>query len=146
MIICYFVTSTNNTSIVDKIAKQVWYTLRTLQGTFERPLALEAGLQLAEGVHLGQFPQVMQVSTSASCHHDVLKGCVHLVSVRDSQTRSNACLTCGGLGHVQKDCKATLNSQVGDRDDLALSDTNPTISQMSHTMTASVLITYLGNW
>ena len=28
----------------------------------------------------------------------------------------------GGLGHFQKDCRATLNPQGGDRDDTALSD------------------------
>ena len=32
-----------------------------------------------------------------------------------------------GLGHFQKDCKATLNAQGGDRDGTALSDTNPTV-------------------
>ena len=47
------------------------------------------------------------------------------------------------MGHFQKDCKATLNSQGGGRDDLALSDTNPTIGQMSHTLTTSTLITDL---
>ena len=88
---------------------------------------LKAGPQLAKGVHLGRNPQVMQVSTIASCHHDGLKGCIHQVNVRDSQARSNAWWKCGGLCHFQKDCQATLNSQVGDRDDLALSDTNPTI-------------------
>ena len=52
MRINHFVTSINNTSIADKIAKQVWYALRTLQDIFIRPLAFEAGLQLAKGVHL----------------------------------------------------------------------------------------------
>ena len=55
----------NNTSIADKIAKQVIYALKTLQDIFERAVTLEAGLQLAKGVHLGRSPQVMQVSTSA---------------------------------------------------------------------------------
>ena len=32
-------------------------------------LTLEAGLQLAKGVHLGRFPQVMQISTTVPCHH-----------------------------------------------------------------------------
>ena len=44
----------NNTSIADKIAKQVWYTPRTLQAAFKRAFTLEAGLQLDKGVHLGR--------------------------------------------------------------------------------------------
>ena len=52
-------TSINNTNIADKIAKQVQYAPRTLQDAFKRALILEAGLQLAEGVHLGRSPQVM---------------------------------------------------------------------------------------
>ena len=47
------------------------------------------------------------------------------------------------MGHFQKDCKATLNSQDDDRDDAALSDTNPNIGRMSHTLTTSRLITDL---
>ena len=43
----------------------------------------------------------------------------------------------------RKDSKATLNIEDGDRDDPALSDTNPTIGQMSHTLTTSTLITDL---
>ena len=88
----YFVASINNTNIADKIAKQAGYTLKTLQDAFKRALTLEAGLQLAKGIHLGRSPQVMQVSASVSCHHDGLKGYVHQVNVRDSQARSNACL------------------------------------------------------
>ena len=57
--IYHFVTNIKNTSIADKIAKQVWYVPRTLQDAFERALTLEAGLQLAKGVHLGRSPQVM---------------------------------------------------------------------------------------
>ena len=106
--IYHFVTSINNTSIADKIAKQVRYAPRTLQDAFKRALTLEAGLQLAKGVHLGRSPQVMQVSTSAPCHPNGLKGCVHYVNVRDNQARSNACWMCGRLCHFQKDCKATL--------------------------------------
>ena len=70
-------------------------------------------------------------------------GFVHQVYVRDRQARSNACWKCGGLDQFQKDCKVTLNFQGGDRDHLALSDTNPTISQMSHTLTTSMPITNL---
>ena len=131
----HFVACINNTSIADKIAKPVQYTPRTLHDSFERALALEGGLQLAKGVHFGRSPQVMQVLTSASCHHDGLEGCVYQVIVRDSWARSNACWKCGVLDHFQKGCKATLNSQGDDRGDLALSDTNPTIGKMSHTLT-----------
>ena len=53
-----------------------------LQDGFERALALEAGLELAKGVHLKRSPQVMQVSTSAFCHHDRLEGYAHQVNVR----------------------------------------------------------------
>ena len=101
----------NNTNIAIKRAQQVWYA-------FERALTLEAGLQLAEGLHLGRSLQVMQVSTGAYCHQEGLKGCEHQVNVRDSRTSSNVCRKCGGLGHFQKDCKATTNFQDGDRDDL----------------------------
>ena len=76
----------------------------------------------------------MQVSTSVPCHHDSLDGCIHKVNVRDSHARSNACWKCGGLDHFQKDCKATLNSQAGDRDDTTFSDPNHTVGQMSHTL------------
>ena len=44
MTIYYFVTSVNNTSIADRIAKQVQYAPGTLQDAFERALTLEAGL------------------------------------------------------------------------------------------------------
>ena len=36
-----------------------------LQHAFQKALTLEAGLQLAEGVHLGGSSQVMKVSTDA---------------------------------------------------------------------------------
>ena len=68
--IYHFVVSINNSTIADKIAKQVWYAPRTLQDAFKWTLTLEAGLQLAKGVHLGRSTQVMHVSTSASCHHN----------------------------------------------------------------------------
>ena len=134
MRIYHFVTSINNTNIADKIAKQVWYTPKTLQDALKRALNLEAGLHLAKGVHLGRSFQVMQVSTGVSCHQDGLEGCVHQANVRDSQGWSNACWRCGGLCHFQKYYKATLNFQCGDKDDLSLSDTNRTISQMSNTL------------
>ena len=85
----------------------------------------------------------MQVSTSVPCHHDNLKGCIHQINVRDSWARSNTCWKCGGLGHFQKDCKVTLNPQCGNRDDKILADTNPAISQRSHTLTISTSITDL---
>ena len=56
MRIYHFIVSINNTSIAEKIAKQVQYTLRTLQDAFERALTLEAGLQLAKGVHIERSP------------------------------------------------------------------------------------------
>ena len=82
---------------------------KTLQDAIKRALTLKAGLQLANGMHLGRSPQVMQVSTGVYCHQDGLKGCVYQVNVRHSQPRSNAHWKCGGLGHFEKDCKATLN-------------------------------------
>ena len=111
-----------------------------MQDAFKRALTVEAGLQLAEGVHLGKFPQVMQVSNGPSYHHNSLEGCVHQANIRDSEARSNVCWKCGGLGHFQKDCKATLNVQGGDRDDAVLSDAYLTIGQMSHTLTTSMQI------
>ena len=81
------------------------------------------------------------VSADTSCHQEGLKGSVHQVNVRNSRARFNACWKCGGLGHFQKDCKATLSFQSGDKDNLALSDTNTTISQMSHTLTTFMPIT-----
>ena len=119
----------------------MWYAPRTLQDAFERALALEAGLQWAEGLHLERFPQVMQVSTSMLCYCDSLDSCIHQVNVRDSHARSNICWKCGGLGHFQKDCKATFNSQVGDIDDTTLPDPSHTIDKMSHTLTTSRPIT-----
>ena len=47
------------------------------------------------------------------------------------------------IGPLQKDGKATLNPPGGDRDDATLSDTNPTIDQMSHILTASTPMTNL---
>ena len=55
--------------------------LEHCEDAFERALILEAGLQLAEGVHLGRSPQV---PTRVPCHHDSHEGCVHQVNVRDS--------------------------------------------------------------
>ena len=141
--ICHFVTSINNTNKADKIAKQVWYAPRSLQDAFERALNLEAFLQLTKCVHLGRSPELMQVFTGVSYHQDMLKGCIHQANFRDSWARSNACWKYGRLGHFQKDCKANLNSQGGDRDDLALSDINPTIGKMSHALTTSTPITDL---
>ena len=91
MRIYHFVTSIKNTRKADKIAKQVQHASRKLQDVFERALTLAGGLQLAEGVCLRISPQVMQVFTSAPCHNNGFKGCIHQVSVRDSQARSNAC-------------------------------------------------------
>ena len=85
----------------------------------------------------------MQVSASASCHNDGLKGCIQQAIVRDIWARSNACWIYGGLGHFQKDCKATLNYQGDDRDDTALSDSNPNNGKMIHTVTTSMPITNL---
>ena len=106
---------------------------------------MKAGLQLGEDVHLGKSPQVMQVTTSVPCHHDSLTGCIHQVNVRDSQARCNAYWKCGGSGHFQKDCKAMLNCQGVDTDEMMHPslDTNPTIGWMSHTLTTSTLITNL---
>ena len=70
--------------MADMIAKQVQATLKILQDAFERDLALEAGLKLAKGVHLGTSLQVMQVSTGVSCHQDRFEGCIHQFNVRDS--------------------------------------------------------------
>ena len=39
----------------------MWYAPRTLQDVSKRALVLEAGPQLFKAVHLGRFPQVMQV-------------------------------------------------------------------------------------
>ena len=96
----------DNTNIADKIAKQVQYAPRSLQDAFERALTLEDGLQPAKGEYLGRSPQLMQVSTSAPCQHDNLKGCIHQVNVRNSQARSHVCWKCGGLGHFQNNCKS----------------------------------------
>ena len=120
------------------------YAPRTLQDAFERALALEAGLQLADGVHLWKVP-----SGDVDLHYCapatlMVSKVVHIKSMLEiAWHRSNACWKCGGLGHFQKDCKATVNPQGGDRDDAALSDTNPTIGQMSHTLTSSMPITSL---
>ena len=51
-------------SITDKIDKHVWNTPRAFKYAFKYALIPEAALQLAESVHLGRYPQVMQVSTS----------------------------------------------------------------------------------
>ena len=91
MRIYHSVTSKNNMSTAHKIAEQVRYALRTLEDAFERALTREAGLHLAKGAYLGRSPQVMQVSTSASCHHYRLNGCIHQFNVRDSEARSNTC-------------------------------------------------------
>ena len=73
---------------------QVLYAFRTLQDVFKRALALEAGFHLAEGVHLGRSPHVMQVFISAACHHDVLTA-VHTRSMLERvMHRANACWKC----------------------------------------------------
>ena len=59
MKVYHFVASINNTTIADKIAKQVQYAPRTLQEDFKGAITLEASLQLAKGVHLGRSHQVI---------------------------------------------------------------------------------------
>ena len=86
---------------------------------------------------------MIQVSTGACCYHDGLDSCVHQVNVGDSHAKSNACWKCGGLGHFQKECKATLNSQAGDKDGTTLSDPSHTIGQISITWMTSMPITDL---
>ena len=81
MSIYHSVCSINITSTAHKIGKQVPYALKTLQDAFQRAPALEAGLQLAKDVHLGRYPQVMQVSTSMFCYQDRLQRCIHQVNV-----------------------------------------------------------------
>ena len=65
--IYHFVTSINNTNIADKIATQMWYAPKTLQDAFK-------GLSLLKLLYsrLKVSPKVMQVSTSASSHHNRL--------------------------------------------------------------------------
>ena len=55
----HFITSINNMSIADKIAKKVRDAPRKLQNVFMKALTLEAGLHLAKGVHLWRFSQVI---------------------------------------------------------------------------------------
>ena len=91
--IYHFVASINNTTIADKIAKQVREDPKMLQKAFEKALMVEAGQQLAQGVHLGWSPQVMEIFADShnSCSHDVHDGCIHQVQVMDSRACSNAC-------------------------------------------------------
>ena len=70
----------------------------------------------------------------------ILNSFIHQVNIRNSHTRSSACWKCGELGHFQKDCNATLNSQAGDKDDTTLSGPSHTIGWMSHTLTTTMLI------
>ena len=59
----------------DKIDKQAQNSPRALQDVFKRILTLEASLQLADGVHHGRPPKVMQVPTDVPglCSHEGLE-------------------------------------------------------------------------
>ena len=72
----HLVTSMNNTMIPDKVAKQVWEAPRTLQDAFKRALSLEAGIYLAESIHLVRLLQVIQVSTDGpwQCSQKAIMG------------------------------------------------------------------------
>ena len=63
--IYHFVVSINNTTIADKIMKQVRDAPRILQDALKKALTLEASIQLTEHVHLGR-PQVCR---SQQIHH-----------------------------------------------------------------------------
>ena len=63
IIINDFVASISNTTIADKITKQMWYAPRTLQDVFKKALMLEDGLQLAE------WCPYMETSTSYAGFH-----------------------------------------------------------------------------
>ena len=94
----HFVASINNNpTIVYKITKQMLDAPIRLQEEFTKALILEAGLQLAEGVHLGK-PQVMQVSKDATkqCNTEGTDCRAPQVHVKDNWERSNACWKCGG--------------------------------------------------
>ena len=77
--IYHFGASMDNNNTANKILKQVQVASRILQDTFKNTLTFETDLQLAECVHLGRPPQVMQISvhTKDLCSHDGLHGCTH---------------------------------------------------------------------
>ena len=71
---------------------------------FEKALILEAGLQLAESVHLRRPPQIMQISTNVPAQHSYsrLKGCMHQVPKKTTEHNQMPVWRCGGLGHFIK--------------------------------------------
>ena len=136
----HFVASINNTTIADKIAKQVQDVPQTLQDVFEKALTLGAGSQLVDGVHLRRFSQVMQVSIDEpnQCGSDNLDRFVHQVQVRGNWVESNGYWMCGDI-YFHKDCTTTLPTQDGNRKDKYTSYTNPTIGNMTRSLTASTI-------
>ena len=90
-----FLTSITNTTIADKITRSEFLP-QNLQQCFEKPLRLEASLQLSEGVNMAQKTTIMNVDVDTDDEVNLIK---------DVRARSNACYKCGEMGHFQRDCK-----------------------------------------
>ena len=90
-----FLTSITSTTIADKIMRSE-YLPQNLQQCFEKALRLEASLQLSQGVNMAQRTTIMNVDVETEDEVNL---------IRDVRARSNACYTCGEMGHFQRDCK-----------------------------------------
>ena len=100
-----FLTSITNTTIADKITRSEFLP-QNLQQCFEKALRLETSLQLSEGVNMAQRTMVMNVDVDTDDEVNLIK---------DVRARSNACYTCGEMGHFQRDCKYDGNKPTDGR-------------------------------
>ena len=70
--------------------------LKIYNNVLEKPLDLEASLELSEGVNMTRRMTVMNID---------LDGDEEVNLIKDARARSNACYKCGEVGHFQRDCK-----------------------------------------
>ena len=93
-----FLTSINNVEISREICRRGIPQGTTLQDLFLKVTEKEAGQQLAEGVALACFTQVMEIQDTDfeinKLGGQAKKGC-----------RGLQCWSCGGFDHLQRDCK-----------------------------------------
>ena len=101
-------TSITNTSIADKVTRSKTLP-HNLQQCFEKALEYEASFQLSEDVNMACKTTIMNVNVEEDDEVNL---------VRDARARSNACFTCGEMGHFQGDCQHDGDKPSSDKQPL----------------------------